>query len=188
MQLLSFNISGCGSMTDINKPLMRSTSSLNLSSVKTFAEPNPPTLRPAANHMSGLASDNVNTENLTSAFKLTSDQLSEHNSIMKQIQMRLDHIQNIDNEHEIVLKDITQRYKTSFQRLNKFSDEIQKIQSDKIVQSGNKGSLENLDKHLLDLMENLIKVSSVICLGERGEVFHLYMISHNNSHSFIYYK
>lgn len=162
MQSLLLNISGCGSMTDINKPMMRSTSTLNLSTVKTFVEPQAPTLRSAAHCGSAFASDNTNNENLDSGFKLTSDQLSEHNSIMKQIQTRLDHTQSIDNEYEIVLKDISQRYKTSFQRLNKFADEIQKIQSDKIVETGNQGSLENLDKHLLDLMENLIKVSSLL--------------------------
>lgn len=139
-------------MTDMNKTMMRSLSSQSLNSTKTFIEPVAAPPRMAHHH-------NVNHENASVTPKLTTDEIINHNAIIKDIEKRLNAEHTDGNSYEQLLSDISQTYKSSFERLNGFFAEVQKIQTNKMVESKDDNLLAGLDQDLLNLMEKLSKVS-----------------------------
>lgn len=142
-------------MADVNKTLVRSLSSQSLNTTKTFNEPHVQAPKLASNH--NLPSTSHSDHNdVDTTPKLTADELSMHNLMGKEIEMRISSIQNVEIQND--LTDICQMYKSSFQRLNKFCEEVQKIQTSKSTVLGDDISLASLDQNLLDLMEKLCQV------------------------------
>lgn len=148
-------------MADINKTLVRSQSTQSLNMTKTFNGPHiVQTSKMAIDHnpSSEAASDAIDNDN---SRKLTADELLNHNLLGKEIEMRLNSNQNTDSNDQIFLNDINQVYKSSFERLKKFCEEVQKIQTSKLTEFDSNSSLISLDQNLLDLMEKQSKVSGL---------------------------
>lgn len=147
-------------MADVNKTLVRSQSTQNLTITKTFNGPvlQAPKMIPEHNHAPISNCDTIDMEN---ALKLTADELSKHNLIGKEIEMRLNFNQNTEKNHQIFSNEINQVYKLSFERLKRFCKEVQKIQTSKLTELGNETSLMSLDQNLLDLMEKQNKVRNI---------------------------
>lgn len=147
-------------MTDINKTLLRSLSSQNLNSTKLFMEPQSAAPRLGVNCNTTFFQRNMNNEKLHTFPKLNFKQLSDHNTLKKDIEMRLNSIDpNLDKVYSRLLWDISGKYKIAFDRLNEFFIEIQQIQS-KSLKSEN-DILRNLDQSLLNVMLGLSEVSEM---------------------------
>lgn len=143
-------------MADVNKTLVRSQSSQSLNATRTFNGPVQASKMISDHNPTSLPnSDNIDFGN---ASKLTVDELSKHNSMGKEIDMRLNSSQHTEKNYQTFLKDISQVYKSSFERLNKFCDEVQKVQTSRYNDIDNDISLISLDQNLLDLMQKLSKV------------------------------
>lgn len=136
-------------MTDVNKTLSRtlSGSTLNLNSTNMFAEPQAPAPKPAANCNQPVEP------------KVTSDQIAAHNALKADLQSLLNATQPEKMQFSPLLDDIRQKYLTSFDRLNKFFNEIQQINLARSVESENDTTLKDLDQDLLDSMDKLSKVN-----------------------------
>lgn len=147
-------------MADVNKTLVRSQSTQSLNATKTtFNAPQQiQASKMVTDHNPTSASNSDNTD-MDNAPKLTADELSKHNLIGEQIEMRLNSNQNTEKSHQTFLNDVQQKYKASFERLKKFCEEVRKIQASKSTECDNDSSLMNLDQNLLDLMEKQSKVS-----------------------------
>lgn len=139
-------------MAEINKTLSCPSSSQNLSTALT------------------TTSDNVNND-FGSASKLSADDLIQHNSIKDEVQLYLDFNQNRKN-FKSLLNEISQTYKASFDRLNRFFDEVRKVQCKTVEQKLNV-SLFALDQELLLLMDNFIEV----CIRFENLKIYLYYTS-----------
>lgn len=145
-------------MADVNKTLVRSQSTQSLNTTKTFNGPpqmQAPKMVSDHNLTSASNSDNIDMDN---APKLTTNELSKHNLIGEEIEMRLNSNQSTDESYQSYLNDVHQAYKASFERLKKFCEEVQKIQTSKSTELYNDSSLMSLDQNLLDLMEKQSKV------------------------------
>lgn len=142
-------------MSDMNKTLSRfvSISTQNLNSTRTFVEPCTPAPRMAQNHV------HTSHELINATPKLTTEEIINHNKIKEDVELRLESNQNSPNSYKQVLSDICRTYKSSFDRLNGFFAEVQKVQSNKSVDAKNEVSLTGLDQDLLHLMDKLNKVS-----------------------------
>lgn len=143
-------------MTDMNKSLTRfvSSSTQNLNSTRTFVEPCTPAPRMPHNHSVHTSHELVNAMP-----KLTTEEIINHNQIKEDVELRLESKQNDSNNYKQVFSDICQTYKSSFERLNRFFAEVQKIQSNKSANPKNEVSFTGLDHDLLHLMDKLNKVS-----------------------------
>lgn len=150
-------------MADVNKTLVRSQSVQSLNTTKTFNETHfqAPKLVFNQNPTSGSTSDNSDLDNVS---KLTADELSKHNLMGKEIEMRLNSKQHTEKSYQTFSSDISQMYKSSFERLNKFCEEVQRIQTSKTTELSDDISLISLDHNLLDLMEKLNKVCNTIAI------------------------
>lgn len=144
-------------MADINKPLMRSQSTHSLNATKTFIETHHQTSKTIINQNTTTVTNNENN-NAGNVPKLTDDELSKHNSIGEEIEMRLSSNQFSERNQQKFLSDISQTYESSFERLDKFCEEVRKIQMCKTVEFGHGISLESLDQSFLESMEKLNKV------------------------------
>lgn len=146
-------------MTDINKTLLRSSSTVNLNSTKYFAEPCAPVSRAACNI--SMMPNNRPNESIHTADtpKLTSNQLVEHNALKQKIEACLISLQDEEDKNCSLFQEITKKYRISFDRLKHFADEVQRVQLNKAVDSENKSVLNALDEDLLNLMKNLAEVS-----------------------------
>lgn len=144
---------GYGSMTDMNKTLLRTLSTQSLNSTQLFATPYPPAPRMQPNH---------NCEQTTVTPKLTTDEIVNHNKIKDDIELRLNSMEHNPNNYKQMLSNICQTYKTSFERLNGFFAEVQKIQSNKALDTRNEITLNGLDQDLIHSMDKLNKVSDSI--------------------------
>lgn len=144
-------------MTNINKTLLRSSSSLNLNSTKIFAEPQVPALRSSANCGVALTNTTNNDHSVTHKFSL--NQLFEHNMLKEEVEVRLDSMSTEVNSYMHSLSDIGQKFKTSSDRLNTFFAEVQQIQSKKCSELDQDVSLMDLDEELLGFMRKLSQVS-----------------------------
>lgn len=150
---------GFGSMTDINKTLLRSQSSQNLNSTKLFTEPQAPVLRFGVSCNTTLVPNITNNEKLPSLPRISIKQILEHNMLREVIEIRLASIQSDANKHQLIfLRDISQKYRISFDRLNSFFKEIQQIQS-RSSEFGNVVALEYMDESLVKSVMNLSEVS-----------------------------
>lgn len=160
-----YSVLGFGSMTDINKTLVRSSSTLNLNSTRYFAEPHAPAPRSVCN--SSLMPNNKNSEHLADVSKLSSAQLAEHNALKEIAEACLASNHTAEKDHYSILNEIAKKYKTSFDRLKMFFDEVQRLQLNKSVETGNGTTLNSLDPELLGLMKKLTEVSkqkNFICM------------------------
>lgn len=151
-----FIFSGFGSMADVNKTLLRSLSSQNLHTTKTFHESRAQASKLVSNQNPSSTSNGDCNSDVVVIPKLTVDQLIEHNSIGKEIEMRISSNQNDEKKQE--LNDITQMYKSSIDRLYKFCEEVQKIQASNSTESGDDSSLTILDQNVINLMEKISQV------------------------------
>lgn len=160
---LYVNLIGFGSMTDINRTLLRSLSSQNLNSTKLFTEPQSAAPRLGVNCNTTLASRNTNNEKLHSLPKLNFEQLSHHNTLKEDIEVRLNSLDSdFNKDHSRLLWDISRKYKIAFDRLNSFFIEIQQIQS-KSLESEN-DILKELDQSLLSVMLELSEVRKILLI------------------------
>lgn len=150
-------------MADINKTLVRSQSSQSLNSTKTFNEPTHVAAPKQICNQNSTFASNTDNNDIEIAPKLSADEISKHNAMGKEIEMRLNSDQQTEKNNQICLSDISQMYKSSFERLNKFCEEVQKIQTSRSTDSDNDTSLMGLDQNLLDLMEKLNKVRHNWC-------------------------
>lgn len=155
--IIYIEITGFGSMTDINKTLMRSLSSQNLNTTKLFAEPQAPAPRTGINCNFTIVSGKTNQMS-----RLSFQQLSEHNNLTSDIQRRLDLIQSdYAKSHPISLADIEHKFTTSFDRLNKFFIEVKQIQKND-DEMEHVTPLKDLDENLLKSMSKLSEVCGKI--------------------------
>lgn len=136
-------------MTDVNKMMSRtlSGSMSNLNATNMFAEPQAPAPRSAAN------------SNQPMEPKVTSEQIAAHNALKIDIKLMLDAAQLEEKPFASILNDINQKYVASFDRLNKFFNEIQQVNLAKTAESENDTALKDLDQDLLNSMDKLSKVS-----------------------------
>lgn len=162
MPINNLPFAGFGSMADINKTLVRSQSTQSLNTTKAFHGNLVSAPKVVADH-NPMSVPNSDTIDIDNAVKLTADELSKHNLLGVEIEMRLNSNQNTEKSHQFFSNDINQVYKTSFERLKKFCEEVQKIQSSKLTEFDNDTSLTSLDQNLLDLMKKQSEVSNCVC-------------------------
>lgn len=162
-----------GSITDINRTMMRTSSLLNLTS-KGFAEPIAPAPRTAnySKHTQitpklrcdstpfgktlGAQHDAIRDE---SKPLLSPKQLDEFNSLIDDVKFRL--ANDDSNDDDEILSEFRKKYLTSFERLNIFFEEIQKLESNESTDEKPQDPLSNLNSDLLKLMEKLQEVCSL---------------------------
>lgn len=145
---------GIGSVTDVNRTMVRSSSSQSLNATKGFIETQMPLTQ--IGHTSNIPSMPNNRE---PTLKLNDDQIVEHNSLKSEIQSRISSIRRREDINHKLFKDISQKYMSSFQRLSTFFEEVLKIQADKTTPSDSNHPLMSLDQDLVALMQKFSEVS-----------------------------
>lgn len=153
-------------MTDVSKMSRTLSGSLiNLNSTKMFAEPQAPPPRTNANSIQPIIP------------KVTTEQIAAHNALKDELQLLLNSIKSEDPSCSTLMNDIHQKYMTSFDRLNKFFNEIQQINLVQSAETENDTILNGLDQDLLNSMDKLSKVCSFgipfICCGNFNLICYL---------------
>lgn len=150
---------GFGSITDINKTLPRSLSTMNLNATNNFAEPNAPASRTNKNPNATLMPDVGNKESAPAMTnKLTQQQLNEHNSLKEDIENRLESLEIGCCNYSIMLKELSKKHTESFDRLKQFFKEVQQVRSNKPAEMEDEALLKGLDDRLIKSMKKLSEV------------------------------
>lgn len=149
-----------GSMTDLNRTMMRTSSMLNLST-KGFLEPTAPVPRSHHNQQSSSLLKIAERDSVTSSIPiipLTVEQIAEFNLLIKDVEERLANPELNDSTSDEILSDFQSKYAVSFERLNELFNEVNKLQTAESNVDVLKDPLNNLDTALLQSMTVLSEV------------------------------
>lgn len=152
-----------GSMTDLNRTMMRTSSMLNLST-KGFLEPTAPAPRSHHNQQTSSLLKIVERDMVTSNDPITPlsvEQIAEFNLLIKGLEDRLANTDLNHSTSDEILSDFQAKYSVSFERLNDLFKEINKLQTAEANVEESKDPLNNLDTALLQLMTMLSEVCTI---------------------------
>lgn len=149
-----------GSMTDLNRTMMRTSSMLNLST-KGFLEPTAPVPRSYHNQQSSSLLKIAEHDTVTSSepiAPLTAEQIAEFNLLIEDVEERLANAELDHSTSDDILSDFQSKYAVSFERLNELFNEVNKLQTAESNVEVSKDPLNNLDTALLQLITILSEV------------------------------
>lgn len=149
-----------GSMTDVNRPIYKSSSMMNLTT-KIFAEPRLPPPPPPKSHSNKSVHPSQLPEIIEDNAKchVPLNMLEKFNALKDEVQGEL---ASIDDHFSSHLETIWNKLEASTRRLNQFFEDFNKM---KTLMNDNKnvedGSLQCLDNDLLEKLKQLNEVSEI---------------------------
>lgn len=143
-----------GSMTDLNRTMMRTSSMMNLST-KEFLEPTAPVQQSSS--LLKIAERDTVTSSVPIT-PLTVEQIAKFNLLIKDLEERLANAELDHSTSDYILSDFQSKYAVSFERLSELFNEVNKLQTAESNVEVSKDPLNNLDTALLQLMTILSEV------------------------------